>query len=133
MGAETQATAPGARLPATVEAVERLGPVSHVSLRAGANALVARTDAACGLAVGQPVLLAVAMDAAQFFDAETEQALVVGGVSGRVASMPRLDYTDSWAPAPSPGNRSTVPSDGGRLWSSASRPPEDTPWIPTCG
>ncbi len=75
VGAETQATAPGARLPATVEAVERLGPVSHVSLRAGANALVARTDAACGLAVGQPVLLAVAMDAAQFFDAETEQAL----------------------------------------------------------
>ena len=71
----TQATAPGARLPAIVEAVERLGPVSHVSLRAGANALVARMDAACGLAVGQPVLLAVAMDASHFFDAETEQAL----------------------------------------------------------
>ncbi len=58
-----------------VEAIERLGPVSHVALRAGPNALVARMDAACPLGVGQPVLLAVAMDAAQFFDAETEQAL----------------------------------------------------------
>jgi multiple sugar transport system ATP-binding protein len=67
---------PGAaRLPATVEAIERLGPVSHVSLRAGPNTLVARMDAACGLDVGQPVLLAVAMDEAQFFDAESELAL----------------------------------------------------------
>ena len=68
-----------APLPAIVEAVERLGPVSHVSVRAGSHALVARVEAACALAKGQPVLLAVAMDEAQWFDAETEQA--VGGYS----------------------------------------------------
>ena len=77
--AGSDVSAGAARLPAIVEAVERPGPVSHVSVRAGSHALVARMEAACALAEGQPVLLAVAMDEAQWFDAETEQA--VGGYS----------------------------------------------------
>jgi multiple sugar transport system ATP-binding protein len=67
---------PGAaRLPATVEAIERLGPVSHVALGVGRQTLIARMDAACKLAAGEPVLLAAAMDEAHFFDAVSEQAI----------------------------------------------------------
>ena len=72
------AAAPAAeapRLAATVEAVERLGPLSHVYLRAGPHALVAQMEAACPLSVGDPLTLLVAMDEAHFFDAQTEQAI----------------------------------------------------------
>ena len=72
-GPATAADAP--RLAATVEAVERLGPASHVYLRAGPHALVAQMEAACALGVGDPLPLLVAMDEAHFFDAQTEQAI----------------------------------------------------------
>ncbi len=63
------------RLDAAVEAVECLGAESHVFLRAGANGLIARMDAACALRAGQQIVLAVAMDEAHFFDPQSEAAV----------------------------------------------------------
>ena len=71
-------TAPAADAPhltATVEAVEWLGPASHVYLRSGPHALVAQMEAACALPAGGPLTLLVAMDEAHYFDAQTEQAI----------------------------------------------------------
>jgi multiple sugar transport system ATP-binding protein len=68
-------TPDGACVSAVVEAIERLGPETHVYLRARDDALVSRTDADCSLEVGQRVGLAFSKEHMHFFDSDTGEAL----------------------------------------------------------
>jgi len=63
------------RFTATVEAVEPIGPETHVRLSAGGQSLVLRTGAAPGLRAGDPIALAVTPESLLFFDSESGQRL----------------------------------------------------------
>jgi multiple sugar transport system ATP-binding protein len=62
-------------IPATVEAVERLGPESHVYLNSGNHALIVRTESNIRPALGQRVMAAVLPEHLHFFDAVSEAAI----------------------------------------------------------
>ena len=62
-------------IPATVEAVERLGTEVHVYLQAGKHVLIARTESAVQPAAGEQVLAAVLPEHLHFFDAASEAAI----------------------------------------------------------
>jgi multiple sugar transport system ATP-binding protein len=72
-------SAPGAQdslvIPAAIEAVERLGPESHVYLTAGEQTLIARTEGSIRPTVGEQVLAAMLPEHLHFFDAVSESAI----------------------------------------------------------
>jgi len=65
------------RFPATVEAVEPIGPETHVRANAAGQALVLRTGAAPGLRAGDRIELGVAPESLLFFDSESGHRLAV--------------------------------------------------------
>jgi multiple sugar transport system ATP-binding protein len=62
------------RFPATVEAVEPIGPETHVRANAGGQPFVLRTGAAPGLRAGDRIELGVAPECL-YFDSESGQRL----------------------------------------------------------
>jgi len=72
--AEQRADAP--RIPAKVEAVEPLGPESHVYYTVGAYTFVSRVDAQHTFQIGDQVTPAVATDHLHFFDPQTETEIM---------------------------------------------------------
>ncbi|MGA2259022.1 MAG: ABC transporter ATP-binding protein [Thermoguttaceae bacterium] len=62
---------------ATIEAVERLGPESHVYLKTGDHGFIARTDGGIRPMVGEQVLAAVLPEHLHFFDAASEVAISI--------------------------------------------------------
>ena len=78
-GTGTQYTVPSTQypvaIPATIEAVERLGAESHVYLKAGDQALIARVESNIRPAAGEQVLAAVLPEHLYFFDAASEAAI----------------------------------------------------------
>jgi len=63
------------RFPATVEAVEPIGPETHVRANAGGQPLVLRTGAAPGLRAGDRIELGVTPESLLFFDSESGHRL----------------------------------------------------------
>ena len=62
-------------IPAAIEAVERLGPESHVYLTTGGQTFIARTESNHRPTVGQQVLAAALPEHLYFFDAVSEMAI----------------------------------------------------------
>ncbi|MBN2473063.1 MAG: sn-glycerol-3-phosphate ABC transporter ATP-binding protein UgpC [Pirellulales bacterium] len=63
------------RIPALVEAVESIGPESHVYLRAGQHTFVCRVEAGRQYGVGDQVAPAVALEMLHFFDPQTQSTV----------------------------------------------------------
>ena len=72
-----------AAIPATVEAVERLGAESHVYLKMGTYCFIARAQSAVQPVAGERVLAAVLPEHLHFFDAVSETAIRTQRVSGK--------------------------------------------------
>jgi len=66
---------PSAVLPATIEAVERLGAESHVYLKVGDNQLIARTDSGSQPMIGEQVLASIVPEHQRFFETASETAI----------------------------------------------------------
>ena len=62
-------------IPATVEAVERLGAETHIYLKTGGQTFITRTDSAIRPTAGEQVLAAVLPEHLHFFDAASEAAI----------------------------------------------------------
>ena len=68
-------TQPSVAIPATIEAVERLGAESHVYLKAGNHSFLARAESGIRAAVGEQVLLSVRPECLYFFDRASGAAI----------------------------------------------------------
>jgi len=76
-------------IPAAVEVVERLGAESHVSLKAGEQVFIARTESNIQPTVGEQVLAAVLPEHLHFFDAASEAAVLLPHPPPVEPSLPR--------------------------------------------